>query len=302
MAAAGVLLALDPGKAVSSAIAIALGFSDEEFENALGAATTQAAGLLSVIDAPSEMKPFNIAGAVEVGIRAAYLAKTGIRGPIDPLLGKRGFLQVYSPESGVKKDLVFIETPEILNIYFKPYVSCRHCHAPAEATLNLSSRYGIKPANVKDVQVETYFLAIGGHDNKEINSISAAKMSTPFCVAVSLNNGSCGLDSFSEESIQSHEIYELMQKVKVIEDPELTRVSPGKRGARVTITLKDGNHFAEFVENPLGEPEHPMSDDALQKKYFELMRFAGVEESRTNELCEMIWNMDKNFNKLLAVI
>ena len=57
---------------VAAAIATALDFGNEEFENSLGAATTRASGLLSVIDSPSEMKPFNISGAIESGIRAAY--------------------------------------------------------------------------------------------------------------------------------------------------------------------------------------------------------------------------------------
>lgn len=285
---------------VATAIAVALDFTDEEFENALGAASTRAAGLLSVIDAPSEMKPFNVAGAVESGIRAAYLAKTGLKGPIDPLLGKRGFLRVYSPESGVKEDLAFTDVPEILRIYFKPYVSCRHCHAPAEAALNLRSRYGIKPTDVKNVQVETYLLAIGGHDNTEINSVSAAKMSTPYCVAVSLQNGSCGLNCFSEENIQDEEIQELMRKVSVIEDPTLTQVSPGKRGAKMTISLKDGLEYTDFVENPLGEPEHPMSDSMLENKYFELMKYAGIEDKKAEILKEMVWGLENNFDAFLS--
>lgn len=287
---------------VATAIAVALDFTDEEFENALGAASTRAAGLLSVIDAPSEMKPFNVAGAVESGVRAAYLAKTGIQGPIDPLLGKRGFLRVYSPESGVKEDLIFTDVPEILQIYFKPYVSCRHCHAPAEAALNLRSRYGIKPTDVKNVQVETYLLAIGGHDNIEINSVSAAKMSTPYCVAVSLQNGSCGLNSFSKESIKNEEIQKLVRKVSVIEDPNLTQVSPGKRGAKVTISLNDGLEYTDFVENPLGEPEHPMSDSMLENKYFELMKYAGVDDKKTEILKEMIWELENKFDVFLSEI
>ena len=216
---------------VAAAIATAFDFTDEEFENAIGAATTRASGLLSVIDSPSEMKPYNIAGAVEVGIRAAYLAKTGLRGPTDPLLGKRGFLRVYCPDSLLNADLEMADKPEILNIYFKPYVSCRHCHAPAEAALNLRSRYGFSLNSIKDIRVETYLLAIGGHDSKEIHSISAAKMSTPYCVAVSLLRGSCGLDSFTNEFIEDTEVQRIMNRIRVVEDPALTRVSPGKRGA-----------------------------------------------------------------------
>ena len=287
---------------VAAAIAAALDFPDYEFENALGAATTSASGLLSVIDSPSEMKPFNVACAVESGIRAAYLAKAGIRGPIDPLLGKRGFLRVFSPKTEAVDDLSINTNPEILSIYFKPYVSCRHCHAPIEATLNLRSRYNISWEDTKDILVETYFLAIVGHDNTEVDSVSAAKMSTPFCVATSLVYGTCGLDSFNQETINNCVVKGLMQKVRVIEDKELSGVSPQKRGARVTITLNDGNHYTEFIDNPLGEPERPMSDKMLEDKYHSLMRFAGVEKGLADEICEKIWCLEKDYDEFLRII
>lgn len=287
---------------VAAAIASALNFTDEEFENALGAASTRASGLLSVIDSPSEMKPFNIAGAVESGIRAAYLAMEGVRGPIDPLLGKRGFLQVYSPETGVKENTPFIDSPEILDIYFKPYVSCRHCHAPAEASLNLRSRFEINPKDVKEIVVETYFLAIGGHDSSDIRSISAAKMSTPYCVAVSLVKGTCGLDAFTEEAINEQVTQDLMRKVKVLEDPSLTQVSPGKRGARVIISLNNGEQFTAFVENPLGEPENPMSDEMLGEKYFDLMHFAGIESDKAKDIRRLVWDLENDFDTYLTIL
>lgn len=286
---------------VASAIATALDFNDIEFENALGAASTRASGLLSVIDSPSEMKPLNIAGAVESGIRAAYLAKTGIRGPINPLLGKRGFLRVYSSEAKIKEDVLLEESPEILKIYFKPYISCRHCHPPVEATLNLRRKYIFDVLEIDNILVETYLLAIGGHDNTKIDSVSAAKMSIPYCVAISLLKGSCGLDSFTEKTIGDENLQNIIKKIHLVEDSSLTQASPGKRGARVTISLKDGKQYTEFIENPLGEPEHPLSDASLEEKYFDLMNFAGVNHEKAEDICSRIWNVDHAFDELLMM-
>lgn len=287
---------------VAVAIATALNYSDKEFENAISAATTRAAGLLSVIDAPSEMKPYNVFGAAEVGIRAAYLAKSGFVGPVDPLAGKRGFLRVYAPEVEDTKILEFAEKPEILNIYFKPYVSCRHCHAPAEGALNLASKYQLDWHEIATIRVETYLLAIGGHDSIDIDSVSAAKMSIPYCVAISILRGSCGLDSFTEDNVSSESLKALVKKVKVVEDENLTRVSPGKRGARVIITLCDGRVIEEFVDNPLGEPEHPISDEALEQKYAELMSSANVAQPIISEIKDCIWNLESNYNSFMKIV
>ena len=286
---------------VASAVAVALGFSESEHINAIGAATTRAAGLLAALDSPSELKPYNIAGAVEVGIRSAYMAKAGFRGPKDALAGNRGFLKVYAPDKEIKTDSLD-DVSEILKIYFKPYVSCRHCHAPIEAALLLKQNNNIDLGMVRDIRVETYRLAIGGHDSKGIESVSDAKMSIPYCTAVSLLKGSCGMDSFTDVMVADGNVKALMQKVCVCEDEQLTLATPDKRGARVIVTMNNGQQFVEMVENPLGEPENPMSDAMIESKYNGLMKFAGIEKSKTNMLKDMIWNLEYSFDKLLDIL
>ena len=286
---------------VASAVAVALGFSESEHVNAMGAATTRAAGLLAALDSPSELKPYNIAGAIEVGIRSAYMAKAGFMGPNDALDGKRGFMKVYMPDKEIKTDSMD-NVSEILRIYFKPYVSCRHCHAPAEAALELKRKNRIDWKDIKDIEVETYRLAIGGHDSNCIESVAEAKMSIPYCTAVSLFQGSCGMDSFTEEMVADDNVKALIRKVSVSEDEQLTKATPDKRGARVVVTMNSGHRFVETVENPLGEPENPMSDAMIESKYNELMEFAGVEQSRRNMLKDLVWNLEYGFDELLDIL
>ena len=286
---------------VAAAAAIAMDFSDEQFLSALGAAGTRAAGLLAAIDAPSELKPYNIAGAVETGLLSAYLSKAGFVGPDDPLVGERGFLKVYAPET--KPNLgSFDDIPEILNIYFKPYVSCRHCHAPAEAALYLKEQYNLQWREIREIKVGTYRLAIAGHDSKEINSVGAAKMSIPYCVAISLFRGSCGLDSFTEDLVSNNDVKAITRLVNVVENEDLTRLSPGKRGAIVSISTNKGESYSRYVENPLGEPENPMSDQMLEEKYWELVSFAGVDRPRAEMMRAKIWNLESEFKEFLGLL
>lgn len=283
---------------VASAVSMALGMNDEEHSNAIAAATTRAAGLLAALDSPSELKPYNISGAIEVGIRSAYLAKAGFKGPYDALYGKRGFLKVFAP--GIKPDTYGLDYgSEILNIYFKPYVSCRHCHAPIEAALNIRNNNHLDWRDCEDIRVETYRLAIDGHDSKVIKTSSEAKMSIPYCVAVSLIKGSCGMDSFTDDVVVSNDVQLFLHKINVQEDIMLTQATPNQRGARVIVTLKSGRQYFEYVENPLGEPEHPMSDAMLEAKYMELMSFAGVEESRLIQMRDFIWSLEDHFDLFL---
>ena len=224
--------------AVAYAVAKALGLDRNQTKNAISAASVRAGGLMQWLDSSSEFKDYSAGGAVNNGVISAFLAKGGFQGAIDPLGDKRGFVSVFSPEAALNCDLWDNDSPEILNVYFKPYVSCRHCHAPAEAVLLLKTKYGIRWQDVTGIRVETYRLAIGGHDNKEIDSVGAAKMSIPYCVAVSLFSGSCGLDSFSEGMISNNDVKAITHLVNVVEDEGLTILSPRKRGAIVSITTR----------------------------------------------------------------
>ena len=70
------------------------------------------------------------------GLIAAYIAKSGFRGPKDVIGGDRGFLFVMGNENSNlqihKKGQLEIE-----RIYQKKYASCRYCHAPIEAVLKI---------------------------------------------------------------------------------------------------------------------------------------------------------------------
>lgn len=287
---------------VACAVAAALDFTDSQFESAIGAAVTRAAGLLSALDAPSEIKPYNVASAVEAGICSAYLAKCGVKVQNDPIDGKRGFFKMYAPGVEVASLGSFAEQPEILNIYFKPYASCRHCHAPAECALNLKEKYHLMADDIASVTVETYRLAIDGHNHTDIPSASSAKMSIPYAVASALSTGRAGMDAFTEQMLNNPVAISLAKKVCVQEDEEMTALSPGKRGARVIVKTTNGAVLSAEVDNPLGEPEHPMSDDALEKKYCEMMNFAGIEYPRAVSIRDMIWNIENNYNEFIKVL
>ncbi len=287
---------------VACAVGAALDFTDKQFESAIGAAVTRAAGLLSALDSPSELKPYNVAGAIESGVMSAYIARCGFSSQADPIDGKRGFFKTYSNGNNVESLASFSNGSEILNIYFKPYASCRHCHAPVECALVLKEEYGIVTKDIKEVVVETYRLAIDGHNHTEIPGASSAKMSIPYCVAASLVKAECGMDVFADQVVSDTDIISLTKKVRVEEDEVMTSLTPGKRGARVTVNMLNGQSYTVEVDNPLGEPEHPMSDAELESKYYDMMSFARVEKEKTQYLHDMIWNLETKYNELLKVL
>lgn len=249
-------------------ISTALHFDKQEMKNALSAAVAGAAGLLEMQEDDSELKPYNLAHATVSGITAAYAALAGYSGPSDPMGGKRGLLAVMSENPNIEVLSNYIEDRyEIERIYRKPYAACRHCHPAIEAALKIKHNHGLMANDIASVLVETYKLAVGGHDHKSIQGVASAKLSTPFSVALALVKDQAGIDDFNPVNIHDNTILDLCQRVDVIVNDELTSWSPQKRAAIVSITTDEGNTYSWEVDYPKGEPEHPMTCSEVEEKY-----------------------------------
>ena len=251
---------------VAAAIAAAMQFSREQMKVAVSAATASASGLFEMQEDESELKPYNLANAAVGGITAAYCALGDFKGPDDAIGGKRGLLSVMTENPRIQY-LTEFEGPylQIEKIYRKLYAACRHAHSAIEAAITLKNQYQIDPASVSRIVVETYGMAIKGHDHKVIKGIQSAKMSVPFSVALALKTGGAGLRDYNESNLADEEILRLTNLVDMIEDPEISSWLPNKRAAQVTI-VSAGKSYMCCVEYPKGEPENPMSESEIIEK------------------------------------
>lgn len=272
------------------AIAAAMHFTKSEMKNALAAATAGAAGLLEMQEDDSNMKPYNLAHAAVAGITAAYAAKAGYTGPADPLGGKRGFLSVMSENAKTELLTQFdSDYYEIERIYRKPYAACRHCHPAIEAALTIKHDHGLVPSDISKVRVETYKLAVGGHDHKKIAGIASAKLSIPFSVALALVNDKAGVDDFNLANTVNGAILALCKCVEVVANEELTSWSPQKRAAIVEITTNKGKRYSCEIDYPKGEPENPMTADDVISKYRELASYYGQRKEEVENTIDKIF-------------
>lgn len=259
---------------VAVAIAVALNFSREQMKVAVSAAVAGASGLLEMQEDESELKPYNLAHAAVGGITAAYCALAGFKGPDDAIGGKRGFLSVLTDNPRIQFLTEFDEQYlQIEKIYRKLYAACRHAHSAIEAAIVLKERNHIDSTSITRILVETYGMAINGHDHKEIKGLQSAKMSIPFSVALALRKGNAGLQDYNEESLNDEEIVRLMNLVEMKEDPEISSWLPGKRAARVTISLVDKS-YSLCVEYPKGEPENPICESKINNKVYAFLHYS----------------------------
>lgn len=258
------------------AAAYMLGLSEEDRYQAFAAACVSASGMLKVLDDGSELKPYNVAKTALLSLTSLDLAIAGFKGHADPLGGYRGFLKLFSGDENTEiKPCLLNGSYAIMKSYTKPYASCRYTHPPVEAAIHLRNQNGITAPSVKDITVETYNLAVSGHEHTDIKGAYSAKMSTPYSVAVALAFGKAGLQEFSEEVLCDPAIQTLTRKVHVKSDDSLSAIFPEKQSAIITITTETGS-FSERVDFPKGEPENPLTESEFYERYKALMEFGSV--------------------------
>jgi len=284
------------------AVAVALNFDHEHMKGAVAAACTSASGLLETIDGPSQLKPYNAGLAAMNGYVSAMIGRSGYTGPEDPIGGERGFLRFMADEYNESALTAAGDGYRIEQIYVKPYAACRHSHPAVEGALDLTAEYTLAPADITAIEIRTYKLAIPGHDRTDIQSVEAAKMSTPFSVATAIVNRNAGIGAFTESMVKDRSILELTGKVHVTEDEEMTAASPGIRAAEVTVSLRDRRQLRKRVDYPLGEPENPMSEDMILEKFKTLAAGAGMEDGRIDSIINATLFLDKDLNSWLKTI
>ena len=270
------------------AAAYMLGFTEEERYQAFATACVSASGMLKVLDDGSELKPYNVAKTALLSLTSLQLAKAGFKGHVDPLGGYRGFLKMMTgDENTALKPTLLNGTYAIMKSYIKPYASCRYTHPPVEAAIHLRKRYGLKPEDVKQIKVETYNLAVLGHNHTDIRGAYSAKMSTPYSMAVAFIYGKAGLQEFSEENLHNPLVLSLAGKVQVVADDEMSQIFPDKQSAVVTIFTDNGS-CSERVDFPKGEPENPMTEEEFRVRYVDLMSFGQVKSATFEDIYESV--------------
>lgn len=281
------------------AAAYMLGFTDEERYQAFATACVAASGMLKVLDDGSELKPYNVAKTALLSLTSLQLAKAGFKGHNDPLGGYRGFLKMMSGDEHTElKPVLLNGTYAITKSYTKPYASCRYTHPPVEAAIHLRNQFGIKAEEVKDIHVETYNLAVSGHDHTNIQGSYSAKMSTPYSTAVALVYGKAGLQEFESQVLDNTAIQVLTRKVHVSADEELSKIFPDKQSAIVTICTDKGD-YKERVDFPKGEPENPLSEEEFESRYADLMSYAEVQERVYTDIYKQVEGADRKVSDLI---
>jgi 2-methylcitrate dehydratase PrpD len=105
---------------------------------------------------------------------------------------------------------------------------------------------------------------------------------------------------FTTLRLDDEDLKELMKKITVAGDPDLTRAYPRKWPARVTITLKNGRRLDGANEYPKGDPENPLSERELITKFKSLTEGV-LPAGQADAIIDRVMDLESlgNVNELL---
>ena len=261
------------------AIGVLRGYTEKQMRATLALAATSGAGLLGVLDDGSQMKPYNVGRAAMDAYAAAQFGAAEPESPEDILGGKRGFLRVFSGDAQEPQLLLPSEGEYLIQgVFRKPYAACRHCHAAIDAARAIAREPRFSADSVKSISIRTYDLGVFGHDCQQPTNGSAAKMSTPFCVAAALLGYPLLPSTFIDERCADEKLVRLAQTVAVVPDLLVTSWLPDRRGCIMRVEQADGAVFEQTVEYAKGEPENPLTADELEQKFLTLCASSALSE------------------------
>lgn len=241
----------------------------EQMANGLGMAALQASGLMEATVSGQQSKCVIVGNAAFNGISCAYVARANLEGCRTAFEGKTGLFRAMSKPLTAEDALKALGKPFLIaDTYNKFYPTCRHSQPAIEAALNLSLAHNIDPKQVDRIEVGTHRVAyeLTGIVHKPQNS-GEAKFSIAYGVAAALLDHGVAVRHLKEEAYTQKKYLELSNKVSVRIADGVDALYPKRRGAEVSIFLKNGTVYREECYELKGSPQNPVGYDELVCKF-----------------------------------
>lgn len=294
-----------------------MGLSEEQLVHAQGLAGTPNNAMRQTrVGELSMWKGCAFANASRNGVFAARLAQAGMTGPAPIFEGQMGFWAEVSGEFEVDVDSfgggpgAAAQQPFMIDrTYIKFWPAEYHSQSAIDAALQLRPVIG-SVEDIAAISIHSFDAAvdiIGGEPEKwRPKSRETADHSLPYCVAVALVDGQVWLEQFDENRFTDERLLDLVAKVSVLRDSELSARYPEGIPNRITVLTKSGVEHVCEVTFPRGHARNPMTDAEVEKK-FRALAEPVLPQARVAEALDRLWNLDTESQigdvlKLFAVI
>jgi 2-methylcitrate dehydratase len=248
----------------------------------------------------SHWKGCAFANAARHGVYSAMLAAEGMTGPAPIFEGANGFEKLISgpldPRGPFAADGAnWTGDFMILKTSIKYWPAEYHSQSAIEAALEL--RRGIGSTDeIESVVIESHDASVdiigSSPEQWRPTSRETADHSLPYITAAALADGQITANQFAGARFTDAKLLELVAKVKVVRNAELSRKYPIEVGNIVTIKTRDGRTLTKRVDVPTGNALRPLSDHQVMTK-FHSMADELIGTDRAAALADYVWRLDK---------
>ena len=274
--------------------------SEEALRNAIGIAGAGHNALRVTRTGDITMwKGLSASNAGRNAMYATMLANNGMEGPTDVFEGQKGWKQIISGE--FEADYTACEA--VTETMTKKYMAGTVAQTQLDGLEELLDREGIDGEEIARIDVDTYKRAkvIMGGTGKEgesgnrhkVDNREQADHSLPYTMAVLALDGELGDDQYELDRIRADDVQDLLKRIHIHEDPELTeRYENGEMPAVIRVETNDGT--VHEIEKPYfeGHPATPMSWEHLGEK-FALLAEGVYTTERQEEIVRVVRNLEE---------
>jgi len=209
--------------------------------------------------------------AVEAGVRAALLASKSYTGPVEVFEGKEGLFEVLDKVKWDKDILTkgLGENFLINQCGYKAFPTEALTHQPITAALEVMKESNLDPKEVKEILVETTTRGadiLSDPSKYKPTTKETADHSLPYCIAVAVAKGNVLPSDFEEDALREPFVLSLLDKIKVVANPEIDNLFPKIKRAIVTIKTFKGE-YKKQEDFAKGQPDRPLSEEELISKF-----------------------------------
>ncbi len=285
----------------AAACASLLSLDPRQTAYALGSAGSRTGGLWQMRHEDVPSKSLHNAEAARAGWLAAELAARGVRGPLGILDGPQGLFAATSRDADPAQVLAEAADWLIHEVSFKPWPACRHVHPAIDALLALLP--AAQASEVVLVELHTYREALEFCDLVHPLTELEARFSLQHALAAVLTYGRPRFEHYAARALSSAPVSALRARVTLAEDPIYTARFPHHFGARLKLTLANGECLQHSVTDAWGDPEWPLDESDLAAKSDSLMRWGGLGSARIGSLLDAVHGLhEHDCSALLAAI
>ncbi|MDQ1040192.1 aconitate decarboxylase [Streptomyces sp. V3I8] len=274
------------------------GLDAAAFEDALGLAATQSAGLMAAqYEAMSKRMHHGLAS--RNGFYAAGLAQagyTGIKKVFERSYG--GFLSTFgeghNPDATqITKGLGQIWHTEQITV--KIHAAMGGLHPAIDAAITVTDGRTLSAEAVESILIEvpdTIYHHGWWTPERPLTTIGA-QMNIAYATAVALLDGHVRPEQFTPARIDADDVWQLIGRteVKQVDEPQDPTWTQRGYNTRLTITLRGGEVRTQALNQPHGGPDDPLTHTEIRDKYRALTTGV-IDADRAQEIERIVLDLE----------